>query len=367
MRISSIEMLALNIPFKMGFRHAGAERSVTQTVIVKVFMDNGVMGCGEGCPREYVSGESVASCYRFFDEVRNEIMNLVSLDDLKLWVSENRLQIDLNPSAWSAIEIGLLDAFAKVQMVSLEQLTGLPELSGEFKYSAVLGDMDAESAQSQISRYAGFGFTDYKLKATGDVAKDSERLHMIRETVKGSLSLRIDANNLWEKSAQVITYLKQLDLPLTGIEEPLKAFDYNGMLEISQTCGIPVILDESFLNKGHFEPIARVGKHFIINIRISKMGGILRALEIAALAEEHGIPIIIGAQVGESSILSRAALTVANAHRTNLLFQEGAYGTLLLSEDIADPPLMFGAGGVLRVSELLIKEENGLQLNFRSF
>ncbi len=367
MRIRSIEMLSLHISFKMGFRHAGAERSATQTVIVKVFMDNGVMGCGEGCPREYVSGESMASCYRFFDEVRNEIMNLESLIDLNLWVAANNHRINLNPSAWSAIEIGLLDAFAKVHMVSLEKLTGLPELNGEFKYSAVLGDMDAESALSQISRYAGFGFTDYKLKATGDVAKDSERLHMIRQTVKGSLSLRIDANNLWETGTQVITYLKQLDLPLTGIEEPLKAFDFNGMLEISETCGIPVILDESFLNKSHFEPITRVGKHFIINIRISKMGGIIRAHEIAALAEQHDIPIIIGAQVGESSILSRAALSVANAHRTNLLFQEGAYGTLLLTEDIAEPPLMFGAGGVLRISELLHVEENGLQLKYRSF
>lgn len=367
MLIRSLEILTLNIPFRMGFKHAGAERSATQTIIVKVFMENGVMGCGEGCPREYVSGESIASCYRFFDDIRNEMMNLRSLDDLRQWVKANSKRIDLNPSAWAACELGLLDAFAKVQMVSVDQLLDLPELSGEFKYSAVLGDMDTESALNQIRRYAEFGFTDYKLKATGDVAKDSERLNMIREFVKGSFSLRLDANNLWAQSDAVINYLNQLDTPLMGIEEPLTPFDYEGMLAVSKDFGIPVILDESFLNISHFEPIAGIGKHFIINIRISKMGGIIRSLEIASLAEELGIPLIIGAQVGESSILSRAALTVANAHRVNLLFQEGAYGTLLLEEDITEPPLMFGEGGILRISELLHQEANGLQLKYRPF
>jgi len=41
------------------------------------------------------------------------------------------------------------------------------------------------------------------------------------------------------------------------------------------------------------------------------MGGILRSLAIAEQAKQIGIPIIIGAQVGETSILTRAALTLA--------------------------------------------------------
>jgi hypothetical protein len=62
------------------------------------------------------------------------------------------------------------------------------------------------------------------------------------------------------------------------------------------------------------------------------------------------VRVIVGAQVGETSLLTRAALTVAHAAADVLVAQEGAFGTFLLERDVCDPPLMFGAGGVLDVS-----------------
>ena len=82
------------------------------------------------------------------------------------------------------------------------------------------------------------------------------------------------------------------------------------------------------------------------------MGGILRSLSIAEKAKQAGIPVIIGAQVGETSILTRAALTIANVYRDNLLAQEGAFGTRLLERDLIEPPLMFGKGGILRAERI---------------
>jgi hypothetical protein len=88
------------------------------------------------------------------------------------------------------------------------------------------------------------------------------------------------------------------------------------------------------------------------------MGGLLRSLAVAQRAKEVGIPIIIGAQVGETSILTRVALTVANRYRDILLAQEGAFGTLLLERDLCEPPLMFGAAG--RLDANVLSREAGL-------
>lgn len=111
---------------------------------------------------------------------------------------------------------------------------------------------------------------------------------------------------------------------------------------------IPIILDESFLRLDQFVAIQDdPTSTWIINIRVSKMGGILRSLAVAEQAKELGIPIIIGAQVGETSVLTRAALTVANSYRDILIVQEGAFGTHLLQRDICKPPLMFGQAGLL--------------------
>jgi hypothetical protein len=40
--------------------------------------------------------------------------------------------------------------------------------------------------------------------------------------------------------------------------------------------------------------------------------------------------------------------------------QEGAFGTFLLTHDVCDPPLMFGAGGVLDVASYPPLQQPGL-------
>jgi L-alanine-DL-glutamate epimerase-like enolase superfamily enzyme len=90
------------------------------------------------------------------------------------------------------------------------------------------------------------------------------------------------------------------------------------------------------------------------------MGGILRSLAVAEQAKELGISIIIGAQVGETSVLTRAALTVANSYRDILLAQEGAFGTHLLEHDVCRSPLMFGQAGLL--DSTIVSECAGLGL-----
>ena len=72
--------------------------------------------------------------------------------------------------------------------------------------------------------------------------------------------------------------------------------------------------------------------------------------------------MIVGAQVGETSLLTRAGLTVAHAAGDALVAQEGAFGTFLLERDVCDPPLMFGAGGVLDVSAHPMLAGSGLGL-----
>jgi L-alanine-DL-glutamate epimerase-like enolase superfamily enzyme len=85
----------------------------------------------------------------------------------------------------------------------------------------------------------------------------------------------------------------------------------------------------------------------MINVRVSKMGGLLRSLRVVDAGRRSTFGVIVGAQVGETSLLTRAALTVARAAGDALVAHEGAFGTRLLAHDVCDPPLMFGQGGVL--------------------
>ncbi len=147
------------------------------------------------------------------------------------------------------------------------------------------------------------------------------------------------------------------------MEEPLNYFSYGDLIELSENIGTRIILDESFRRTEDFSKLQNSTDNFILNIRISKMGGILRSLDIAKMAVEKGFGLIVGAQVGETSILSRAALSVASTYYNNLIAQEGAFGDFLLDKDICNPSIKFGAGGVLRVSEFIVTNSYGLGLN----
>ena len=109
------------------------------------------------------------------------------------------------------------------------------------------------------------------------------------------------------------------------------------------------MLDESLVRRQQLVELPDPPDQWIVNVRVSKMGGLLRSLDVVAEARRLGIGVIVGAQVGETSLLTRAGLAVAHAARDILVAQEGAFGTHLLAEDVCDPPIMFVPGGILEI------------------
>jgi L-alanine-DL-glutamate epimerase-like enolase superfamily enzyme len=256
----------------------------------------------------------------------------------------------------------LLDRWGQEHGQSIEAFLNLQELTGKFQYSAVLGTENVATFENQAQQFLALDFCDFKVKVTGNLEIDRQKIEFLKHLPIKSLRIRLDANNLWETAAKAMTYLKRLQHPFMAIEEPLQVGDYDGCRRISQALEVPIILDESFLRIEQFHQLQNDPPSWIINIRISKMGGILRSLAIAEQAKAMGIPIIIGAQVGETSILTRAALTVANQYCDILLAQEGAFGTYLLEHDITSTPLMFGKGGRLDTQPISGQQGLGLTL-----
>lgn len=351
MNIKEFIFNSLEFPFRVEFRHASASRNVTSTAWVVARSEQNT-GYGESCPREYVTGETMESVKSFFDAHKESLQEKIgSLASLQTWALEHRNEINKNPAAWCAIELALLDLLAQEADESVEQLLGLPRLSGEFQYTAVLGDNKIEQFAQQVDQYTAMAFNDYKIKLSGDSEKDKEKLRYLLGA-KSDARIRLDANNLWQHASDAIAYLNCLETELFAIEEPLEANDYNGLREVANAMKTRIILDESFLREEQFLSINDDPSIWIINLRVSKMGGLLRSLKIALMSRSYGIGIIIGAQVGETSLLTRSALTVANANRDILIAQEGAYGTILLEKDICQPPLMFGKGGKITKDQL---------------
>lgn len=353
MPINSLQLFSLEIPFKAAFRHHSAERRQTQSLWVEASAA-GFTGYGEACPREYVSGEDLHSTAEFFARWQAHWQaELHNLTDLRNWVSAHQAEIDRHPAAWCALELALLDLLAQQADQSPEQLLELPPISQSFDYTAVLGDSSEPVFAAQLAQYQALGFGDFKLKLSGNQHKDLARLQAVQAA--GGQRLRVDANNLWQDPAQAKQALGQLQaaVPLMGIEEPLQpARRFAELTALSSGLGVPLIADESCLTLADLEQL-QPAQAWVVNLRVSKMGGLLRSLTLIDRAAALGLQLIIGAQVGESSLLTRAALTLAQYCHSRypglLLAQEGAFGNYLLAHDIVPESLKFGSGGRLQL------------------
>jgi muconate cycloisomerase len=82
----------------------------------------------------------------------------------------------------------------------------------------------------------------------------------------------------------------------------------------------------------------------MVNVRVAKNGGLARAWRLASLASRAGLRVQVGAQVGETALLSAAGRHLAAA-LPELAHAEGSFGTLLLTEDVSASPVKFGHRG----------------------
>ena len=214
------EFSRLDIPFTAAFKHSSAVRTATQSVWVTA-RSGRVAGVGEGCPREYVTGESLASAQTFFaDHHEVLVQDIDSVDALACWVVAHTTLIDANPAAWCAVELAMLELFARQADVPVERVVGVPPTTGTFQYSAVVGDGGADMFRATVTRYRTLGFVDFKLKLSGDPTLDRDKIDTFREVEHPErLRIRVDANNLWDDAETAVRYLQDLDCVFVGIEK----------------------------------------------------------------------------------------------------------------------------------------------------
>ncbi|MGH8525781.1 MAG: mandelate racemase/muconate lactonizing enzyme family protein, partial [Gammaproteobacteria bacterium] len=362
-KIGSLSLEPLRIPFRVSFKHASADRNVTQSVLVIARSDDGLTGYGEGCPRDYVTGETDASVAAFFERHRVDLMaKAIDLSTLEEWHQVHERDIDENPAAWCALELALLDLFARQNKQPVEALLGIPLLAGPFVYTAVLGAMGAERFADTLGRYQKLGLRDHKIKLTGDAGRDRGNLAILQSAGIAPENVRADANNLWSDVKVAQDYLESLHYPFAAIEEPLRPGQYADLAVLAESLATRIVLDESITRENQLSQLPGAPGRWIVNLRVSKMGGLLRSLTVANRCREMGLALVVGAQVGETSLLTRAALIVAQAARDIVIGQEGAFGTMLLESDAVQPALMFGAKGGLDIDSLRLDQSPGFGL-----
>jgi L-alanine-DL-glutamate epimerase-like enolase superfamily enzyme len=94
-------------------------------------------------------------------------------------------------------------------------------------------------------------------------------------------------------------------------EQPVKYWDHDGMRVVREAVSIPIMADESVFDVHDAEKLAERGSCDYFNIKLAKSSGILGGMQIAAFAEERGIPCMVGSMSETRLGLSAAAHLVS--------------------------------------------------------
>jgi L-Ala-D/L-Glu epimerase len=359
--VTELQLFAVDLPFKTVVRHAAAARTTSESLFLRMTLDSGVDGWGEALPRAYVSGESRQDAFALLrDQVLPalvgqrfqslpEVVSFLEKCDGKApseWVAPDVPQT----SAWCCVDLALLDAFGRASGEPARPAAAVPAPSpaalGRYRYSGVVSAGQGWSYAVSLLKMRAFGFRQVKLKLERDGTLQAART--ARRLLGRRVDLRVDANMAWdvEQALEVIGQLRAVGI--RSFEQPIAADDLAGLARLVAESSAQIMVDEGLTDRDSLQRFITQRACTAANVRISKCGGLIGAYARCREALDAGLMLQVGCQVGESSLLSAAHLTLLSVLAPltpGVRYAEGCFGRHLLREDPAAPLVQFGYGG----------------------
>lgn len=356
MRINSIDSFLITLPFRFSFKHSLAARDHSENLIVRVTIQDGAktfVGFGEGIPRDYVTGENpngalaaVAKEYAPLLLGRNFEQPEEIIDILSTTWTLLKLHGRPQGASWCALELALLDAAGKCAGKTVSELVCGKPVAGPdaITYGAVVPFGGKKALAAILWFYKAYGFKTVKIKVGKDLDLDLHRLRIARSVLGPDVAIRVDANCAWTFDQTVHAAEQMRVYGVKSYEQPIPADRLEELAAITKLLPEQVLADESLCTVDDARYLAENKICSAFNIRISKVGGILAARQISEIARSFGVACHMGAQVGESGILSAAGRAFA-AIEPRFENYEGSNNFFLLKQDITDENLNVGFAG----------------------
>jgi L-alanine-DL-glutamate epimerase-like enolase superfamily enzyme len=291
LKIKKISVWRVDLPVQEGaYKWSGGKFvTVFDSTIVGVETESGEIGYGEVCPL----GPSYLPAYA--NGVRAGIRelgpHLLGEDPLELTRLNRCMDHALkgHPYVKSGIDIACWDI--------LGQATGQPLcvlLGGRYGkdfglYRAISQESPQEMARS-VENYRTQGYRRFQLKVGGDPETDIERIRAVSAKLQPDDRLVADANTGWlmHDAIRVVRAVNDLDV---YIEQPCST--YEECLSVRRRTTHPFVLDEVIdsvdsIVQGNVDLAMDV-----VNIKISKFGGLTKARQARDLCVSLGIAMTI--------------------------------------------------------------------------
>lgn len=331
MRITRINVFQVDLPLREG-RYSWSNGNfveVFDSTVVEIETDEGLKGYAECCPLGSAYLPSYALGVR--SGLQEIARHLIGLDPLNIGLINRTMDAALrgHPYAKAPVDIACWDLLGKATGQPVYNLLGGAAQDEVVLYRAISQEAPEVMAQ-KIEGYAAEGYTKFQLKVGGRPDDDIDRIHAARAVLRPSDLLVADANTGWtrDQAARVAAAVSRLDV---YIEQP--CLSYEECLSIRRRTSLPFVLDEvidgtAMLVRGLAEDAMDV-----INLKISKVGGLTRAKLMRDLCVASGIPMTIEDTWG-GDITTAAIAHLARSTPEKFCFSAtdfNSYGTVTIA------------------------------------
>lgn len=302
--IDRVELRRVRLPLVHRFRTSSHAKRELEHILVTLTDADGAVGWGEIASPSgpFYSAETVESCWA----VARSFLAPMLLETA--WEHPSGLPtVRGNYFARAGFDMAAWDLWSRSRGSSLAAALGGTRPAVEAGVSLGI-EPTIEELLDQVGLRVSEGYRRIKLKiAPGwDVAP----VEAVRAKYP-TLPVQVDANGAYPPGD--VSIFRELDeVGLLMIEQPYPPRALLAHAELQKLITTPICLDESIEEVDDLATALKLGAGRIVNIKVSRMGGLTSAVRAHNLAVRHGIPVWCGGMhefgIGRAANVALSAL-----------------------------------------------------------
>ena len=335
MGISAIRAYRVELPLHEGsYKWSGGKSvSVFDSTVIEVETTEGITGWGEVCPL----GPFYLPAYA--DGVRAGLKelgpHLIGYDACEIGVLNARMDSALLGHNYvkSGIDMACWDILGKTCGQPVCTLLG-GRFGDDITLYRAISQESPEVMAGKVADYRAEGYRRFQLKVGGDPDVDIQRIHAVAAKLQTGDRLVADANTGWmlHEAMRVVRAVQDVDV---YIEQPCRT--YEECLSVRRHTNHPFVLDE---NIDSLEMLLRAQRDLamdVVNIKISKLGGITKARQVRDLCTSMGIAMTIEDSLG-GDIITAAIAHLAHSTQESIRFTSTDFNSYVTVSFAAGAP-----------------------------
>jgi L-alanine-DL-glutamate epimerase-like enolase superfamily enzyme len=345
MKIASVELTPVSIPFHEAETWVWGERKGISNVVIQLHADDGLTGLGEavGFPSTPVVLEALKGLTPLLEgQDPHHVERITRLLYTRRGWHHYR---HVGNGAIAGIEMALWDMIGKAAGQPVVNLLGGPLTEMvPFYYHIPWKPINAMAQDAKLA--VAQGITTLYLKIGFGEEEDVAMVTAVREAAGPRARIRVDANEAWTP-AEAIHMIRKLEpLDIEFVEQPVSMYDVDALARVRAVSAVPIAANQTSWTEFNVLDIVRRQAADIILTDQHQVGGLLAFKKVCALCEYAQLPVLKHSfgDLGVSTaaglhLLSSCPNTTTMASQTHLHF---------LQHDIVRPAHAF-THGALRV------------------